>query len=560
MASRFDILLKTYATMQRYRQIMFVLLKYGFEDLIVTLGVEEFLGRKWSPLRKKMENRVAYLARAARIRMALQELGPTFVKMGQALSTRSDMLPEDILAELIHLQDQVPSFPVDEVKRIIERELGHSCQELFASFDVTPLAAGSIGQVHRARLKDGSEVVIKVQRPGIRRKILVDLEIIHHLAGLMERHLELGQVHKPTAIVDEFSRTLTKELDYFVEAANIDRFNALFSDHPHIYVHRLYREHSSRHVLTLEYIKGHRPSNVEGLKMAGLNPTEIAARGAHLLMEQVFKHGFFHADPHPGNLLIMEKNVICFLDFGMVGRIDRDSREQFAELLAHVVARDEVRTADVLLKLTHSHSLVDRLLLEREISELIDQYLYRPLKELELGPMIRAMMDLTVRHDLRIPASFFLLIKSLTQIEDLGRNLSPDFDFSTQLAPFIRELLMQRYKPQRVARQVYDTLGDLIYLLREVPGELRELLKQARGGKFKIELEHLGLKPLRGTMEKVSNRISSAIVLGSLIVGSSVIVHSGVPPKWHDIPVIGLAGYLISMVMGFSLLRSIMKS
>jgi len=551
---------RTYAYVQRYRQILFVLLRYGFDDLIATLGVEQNLDIGWFPfVRKRKDKQVEALSSAARIRLVLQELGPTFIKMGQTLSTRSDLLPEDILAELAKLQDDVPSFPVEEAKRIIERELAAPCEQLFAWFEDRPLAAGSIGQVHRARLHGGEEVVLKIQRPGIRKVIEVDLEIIHNLASLMERHMELGQVHKPTAVADEFARTLYAELDYSIEAANLERFERLFHHNPRIYVHPLYRDFCTKKILTVGYVDGTKPTNLERLASQGLDPHEIAARGCELVMDQIFGHGFFHADPHPGNIMVLDSNVICFLDFGMMGRIDRQSREQFADLLANVVSHDEVKAADALLKLTHSHALIDRLSLEREITELIDCYLYRPLKDLEVGKLIRRLLDLTVKYELRIPAHFFLLIKAVTQIEDLGRSLDPNFDFSAQAAPHIRRLLLNRYHPKRVMRDFYETASDMVYLVKEVPGEVRELLKQAKRGQMKIELEHLGLRPLQSTLQRLSNRISSAIVLAAMIVGSSVMVHSNVPPTWHKIPVIGLAGFLISGVLGIVLLRSISK-
>ena len=551
---------RTYAYVQRYRQILFVLIRYGFDDLIATLGVEQHLDIGWIPFtRKRKDKQVEALSSAARIRLVLQELGPTFIKMGQTLSTRSDLLSEDVLSELVKLQDDVPSFPVAEAKKIVERELAAPCSELFAWFDEQPLAAGSIGQVHRGRLHSGEEVVLKIQRPGIRKTIQVDLEIIHHLASLMERHMELGHVHKPTSVADEFARTLRAELDYNIEAANLERFTRLFEDNPHVSIHPLYRDYTTDKVLTVGYVEGTKPTKHERLLSRGLDPQEIAARGCELVMDQIFSHGFFHADPHPGNIMVLADNVICFLDFGMVGRIDRQSREQFADLLANVVSHNEVKAAEALLKLTHSHALVDRLSLEREITELIDRYLYRPLKDLEVGKLIRRLLDLTVKYELRIPAHFFLLIKAVSQIEDLGRSLDPDFDFAAQATPHIRRLLLNRYHPKRVLRDFYETASDMAYLVKEVPGEVRELLKQAKRGQMKIELEHLGLRPLQNTLQRLSNRISSAIVLASLIVGSSVIVHSNVPPTWHEIPVIGLAGFLISGVMGFALLRSIAK-
>ena len=333
----------------------------------------------------------------------------------------------------------------------------------------------------------------------------------------------------------------------------------MFLGNPHIYVHQLYRELSTDRIITTEYIDGVKPTSREKVAAAGMDPQKIAGDGAELVMNQIFMHGFFHADPHPGNVFVMRDNIICFLDFGMMGRLDLQSREIFAELILNVTHRDETRTADAVLRLTHGHSLVDRSSLEREIAELIDQYVYKALKEVEISKLLRQMFDITVKYELRVPAPFFLLIKSLSQIEDLGVMLDPEFDLTTKAEPYVKRVLLKRLSAKRVLRSLTESGSDLVYLLRDVPGEMRELLKQARQGHVKLEVDHHNLRPLRQTLGRASNRISSAIVLGSLIVGSSLIVLSGVPPKWHEIPVIGLLGYLVSGLMGIGLLRAIWK-
>ena len=559
MTGKLGRLTRTYASVQRYRQILFVLIKYGFDDLIATLKVEKYLGFKWNPFSKKRSEDVDRMSRAARIRLVLEELGPTFTKMGQALSTRSDLLPDDILEELAKLQDRVKPFPFEDVAEIVSKELEVDLEEAFPQFEPEPIAAGSIGQVHRAQLADGTHVAVKVQRPGIRKRIEVDLEILGDMAYLIENNMEIGHIHRPTKVVDEFSRTIRKELDYSVEAANVERFAQIFEDESDVFVHQLFREQSTTRILTFEYVEGIKPTNLDLLITRGLDPVIIARKGAEQVMAQVFMHGFFHGDPHPGNLLVKEDNVICFLDFGMMGRIDRNSRETFADLLLQIVQRNEAKVAEALLKITHSHGFADRSSLERDISELLDLYLHRHLKDIEIGVLIQQLLTLTVKFELGIPAPYFLLIKAVTQIEDLGRRLDPEFDFVERAGPFVKKIVRDRYNPKRIARNFYETGSDVLFLIKDVPGEIRELLKQAKRGKMKIELEHLGLKPLLSTFEKVSNRISSAIVLASLIVGSSVIVLSGVPPKWNDIPLIGLAGFLFSGILGLALVRSISK-
>lgn len=551
---------RTYANAQRYRELLFVLIKYGFEDLIHTLNIDHYLRVGWQWFSRKHRGEFETLTRAARIRLMLQELGPTFVKMGQTLSTRSDLLPKDILEELSKLQDNVEPFSGTRAKEILESELGRPVEEIFTWFDEKPMAAGSIGQVHRAQLQDGSEVAVKIRRPGIHKIVATDLDIMHDFAALVESRIDWGRLHKPSKIVEEFSKTFYRELNFDNEASNFERFDRQFEENEHVHIPSVYRDLSTEAVLTLEFIHGIKPRSAEFLRENGLDPKFIARIGAELLVDQVFEHGFFHADPHPGNILVMPDNVVCYLDFGMMGRLDRFSREHFADLLLSIIKRDEIKAVEILLKVTHGHSLVDRAGLEREIGALIDHYLFRPLKDLEVGVLLTEILELTVRHQLSIPAHYFLLMKAISQVEDLGSILDPDFDFAGYAEPLVRNILLKRYHPGRIAQGMYETGSDLLYLMKEVPGEVRELLKQAKQGKVKIEMEHHGYRPLLHTLDRVSNRISSSIVLAAMIIASSLIVLSKVPPLWNEIPIIGVAGYVISGFMGIFLLRAMWKS
>jgi len=314
-----------------------VLFKYGFGDLVDTLKIEQYLEIGLQMVSKKRREKIEKLTRAERVRMALEELGPTFIKMGQILSTRPDLLPVQFIHELEKLQDNVPPFDYAQVKETIEAELGTPLEKVFKEFDETPLASASLGQVHRARFVDGEEVVVKVQRPGIQKTIEVDMEIMLHLATLMERHLQGWEIHRPTRIVEEFARTLEKELDYRLEAAHMERFAIQFTSDINVYVPKVYSEATTTRVLTMEYIQGIKATEIERLEREGLDRQEIARRGFDLIMKQVFVDGFFHGDPHPGNIFVLPNNVICYLDFGMMGRIDRESRENFSDLVMSIV-------------------------------------------------------------------------------------------------------------------------------------------------------------------------------------------------------------------------------
>ncbi|MEA1933393.1 MAG: AarF/ABC1/UbiB kinase family protein [Thermodesulfobacteriota bacterium] len=550
---------RTYRHMQRYRQILTILFKYGFGDLIETLKIEQYMEIGWHLVSRKRRETIESLSRAVRVRMALEELGPTFVKMGQILSTRPDLLPAEFIRELPKLQDEVSPFPLSEAREIIEKELRKPVEQIFSHFEEHPLAAASIGQVHRARTLDGQDVVVKVQRPGIQQTIQVDLEIMLHLAGLMEKHLEGWDIQRPTKIVKEFADTLEKELDYTLEAAYMERFARQFENEPTVYVPKVFHEYSTSRVLTMEYISGVKASDIDRLEEEGLDRSTIARQGFDLILKQIFVHGFFHADPHPGNIFVLADNILCYIDFGMMGRINLKSREDFADLILSIAQRNEVKATDALLKLMVSEEEPDYHSLERDVARFMDQHCYRSLKEIELGKLLHQLIEMMARHRLSIPQDLFLMTKALSTVEGIGRVLDPDFDVIKQAGPFVRQIQLNRFRPRRIARDMADSGTDLFKLFKEIPGEFREILKMVRKGKVKIEFEHKGLEPMYSANDRISNRLSFAIVLASLIIGSALIVLSGIPPKWYGIPVIGLAGFLFAGMMGFWLLVSIMK-
>jgi len=550
---------RTYRHLNRYRQILRVLFKYGFGDIVDILKIEQYLELGLQMISRKRREKIEKLTRAERLRMALEELGPTFVKLGQILSTRPDLIPFEYIKELSKLQDQVPPFPYDDVRKTIKSETGKLPQEIFERFDETPLAAASIGQVHRATLKDGEAVVVKIQRPGIQKIIEVDLEIMLHLAGLMERHLEELEAYHPTRIVEEFAHSLQKEINYRTEASHIERFARQFMDDETVYIPKVFREMSTQRILTMEYVEGIKASEVERLQREGYDLPEITRRGTGLIMKQIFDFGFFHADPHPGNILALPNNVIGLLDFGMVGHISRQEREAFTDLVSQVVRGDEKKVADAVLNLTHYDKDPDRNEFERDLAELIDQHLYRPLKELEIGRLLQQLLEILTKHRLRLKPDLFLMMKALSTVEGLGAMLDPDFQLIKQAEPFIRHIRLQRLNPKTIAGDMIDTGSELFTLLKEIPREVRGILKQAKEGKVKIEFEHKGLEPMLFTHDRTSNRIAFAIVLAALIIGSSLITLSDIPPKWNDIPIIGLAGFIIAGVMGFWLLVTILR-
>ena len=550
---------RTYRHLQRYREILVVLLRYGFDDLVRGLKVEQYLEMGLQAISRKRRERVERLSRAERVRMVLEELGPTFIKMGQILSTRPDLLPAEFIRELSRLQDRVPPFPWEEAEQILQAELGGPIESVFEAFDRTPLASASLGQVYRGRLIGGEEVVVKIRRPRIRKTIEVDLEILLHLATLMERHMEDGDLYRPTRFVEEFSRTLERELDYEIEAAHLERFSAQFASDPDIRIPRVYRELTSSRLLALEYLEGIKISEIDRLREEGFDLSEIARKGARLIMKQIFVHGFFHADPHPGNVLVLPDGAIGYLDFGMMGRLCRETREKFAGLLLAVVRRQEAKVARRLIALTEPDGEPDYRALERDVAEYMERFLYRPIGEVDFARSFQQMVEMVARHRLRLPPEIFFMIKALVEIEGIGRRLDPGFDLVKEAAPFVRRLYRERLRPGRLVEGLAESGEEFFHLMGEIPRQLRQILEQIRQGRVHVEIEHRGLEPLLSSLDRLGNQLSFAIVLGSLVVGSSLVVLSGIPPLWHEIPVVGLIGFLVAGIMGFWLLISILR-
>lgn len=550
---------RTYRHLNRYHRILRVLFKYGFNDLVDRLHIDQYLESGLQMINRKPREQIARLSRPERLRLVFEELGPTFIKLGQLLSTRPDLIPADFLDELAKLQDDVPPFSLAEVHAIFQEELGLSPDEIFHYFDTEPLAAASIGQVHRARLDDGTELVVKVQRPGIENVIAVDLEILTHIAELMEQYLEEVQGHQPMAIVHEFARSLSREIDFSIELANIQRFSSQFAGNPAIHVPLVYPELSTDRLLVMEYVIGIKSSKVEVLREQGYDLPLVAERGANLVMEQIFVHGFFHSDPHPGNVFVLPGNVVCFIDFGQMGRLSRKDQEDFTDLVLNLVAGNEREFVSGVLKMTVQLGEVDRESLGRDLGSLMDMYLYRPLGKLEAGKILQDLLDLISRHKLSFKPNLYQMLKALSTVEGVGLMLDPKLELIRLAKPFMRKIRLGRMQPGRIMEELSLTGSAYLHLFRDLPEELRNLLQQLRSGRLRLEFEHRGLKSLGATLDRLSNRIAFAIVLAALIVGSSLIVLSGIPPYWHGIPVIGLVGFLVAGIMGFWLLLSIIR-
>ncbi len=550
---------RTYRNLNRYRQILAILFKYGFGDLIELLKIDQYIEVGLQLISRNRPKRLEKLSRAERVRMAFEELGPTYVKLGQVLSTRPDLIPTDFTQELSKLQDKVPPFSFNEAKRTVESEFSKPLEELFVFFSETPVAAASIGQVHKAGLKDGEMVAVKVQRPGIKKIIEIDLEIMLHMATLVEGNIKEMAPYRPVKIVEEFARTLEREIDYTIEASSMERFARHFLDDPNIYIPKVFRNMSTEHVLTMELMDGIKVSETDRFEAAELDRKKITSRGADFYLKQVFDLGFFHADPHPGNIFILPENVICLIDFGMTGAVDRQTREDFVDLIDSVIHRHEVKVTQVLLKLTHWEEEPHIRQLEKDVSDFMGQHLHKPLKDIEIGKLLNNLLELASRHRLMIAPDIFLMMKTLTMVEGVALTLDPDFDMIAQAEPFIKRVKFERFYPGRIADDMMQLGSQMLQFAQQFPKDVLEITRLVRHQKLSLKMEHKGLESMLATHDRVSNRISFSIIIAALIIGSALIVISEIPPLFYGISLIGIVLFSTAAIMGIWLLIAILR-
>jgi ubiquinone biosynthesis protein len=550
---------RTYRNFKRYRQILSVIFRYGFDDLVERLKIDQYIEIGLQMVSRHKRENVEKLSRAERLRFLVEELGPTFIKLAQILSTRPDLVPADVIKEFEKLQDDVPPFSYAEAKEIIEAELGGNLEYFFSSFDETPLASASIGQVHKAVLGDGTVVAVKVQRPGIKKIIEVDLEIMLHLATLMEKNIEEISFQKPTRVVEEFIRTLERELDYSTEAANMERMSAQFVNDRTIYIPKVYTEYSGSHVLTMEYVDGIKVSETEKLEAAGLNLKTITIRGADFIMKQVFEFGFFHADPHPGNVFVLPDNVVCPIDFGMTGSVDKRQRALFVDIMESMALKDAERCTRLMLELGEYDEEPDIRVFEREVEDFMGKHLFKSLKDIDVARLLQDVLDIATKNKIRVPPVIFLMIKAFAAVEGIARLLYPEFDMVAHAAPFVKKAKLARYSPQKIAENLFTTLSDSLTVLQLLPREVMQIIKLARQNKLTVNMEMRGLDDMLRTLDQVSNRLSFSIIIGALIIGSAYLLAYSTPPLVYGISLIGMLGFCAAAFLGVWLLIAILR-
>ncbi|MDP4096146.1 AarF/ABC1/UbiB kinase family protein [Paenibacillus sp. P96] len=540
----------------RYREIAMAFARHGFGYIVEEIGLS--MPQRWL-------SREAHGTRttAERIRLVLEELGPAFIKLGQMASTRADLLPDSIIRELVKLQDQVPPFSAETARGILEQELDMPLHSILSRFEDTPLAAASIGQVHLGRLHTGEDVAIKIQRPGVDRIIRRDLEILRDLTVLAAKRWEWAERYQLPQMVDELGKSLIRELDYTHEARNNERIALQFADSRDIYIPKIYWEHTAARVLTMEFVEGITLSRREELIQKGFDLKEISQKLVNAMLQQIFMDGFFHADPHPGNLLMMKNGRLVFLDFGMVGHLEEGMKTPLASLIIALMRQN----TDGMMRAIHRLGLIDPDMdvrgLRNDLNRLREEYVNVPFSQISLGQALNDLFGVAQKHQVSIPSDIVMLGKALLTMEGVIENLDPELSIIKMAEPFGRRLLKERFSTRRIRGKLLGGAAELAEALVELPGQARQLASVISKGKLKLEVTVPELEMLLRRLDQISNRLSFSIVLLAfciimvgLIIGSSLTNRATL--LWN-VPAVEI-GFVVALLMVAFLLYSIFKS
>jgi ubiquinone biosynthesis protein len=547
----------THSSLVRASQIALVLAHHELWYLIDVLDLGRFVPfQSNDPARRDSPE---FHTPPEHLRMALEELGPTFMKLGQMLSTRADLLPLEYQVELARLQDAAPTIPIETVREMIAAELGQPLEQAFATFDPTPLAAASIGQAHLATLQDETEVVVKVRRPGAVEQVDEDLKLLHSLASTASHRWELARQFDAVGLVQEFDQSLRAELDYLREGRNAERFARNFASESAVRIPRMFWETTTSRVLTQERIRGMKVTDLAALDAAGIDRAALGKRGAQIFLKMVFEDGFFHADLHPGNFFVEQGGRIGLIDFGMVGTVDEDTRQVLGLLLFGMMSQDTDRLTDAFLELGMSQQPVDRTALHRDLAEMLSRYGDQLVNATAFGPMLMEVLSILRQHHLVLPSNLALLLKTIAMTESMGMQLDPSFSFIDVLAPYAEKFLLQQNSPQAWARRFGRAGGDLAWLGAELPRQLRLLLGELERGALKIDVQPTGMEALFRQVERAANRIVLGVIVAALIVGLAVLASLAHPAASALWPGVLTAGFVLAIALALYLLWQIFR-
>jgi ubiquinone biosynthesis protein len=559
------VLRETFSAMRdlpRLHQISSVLIRHGLGGFVQRIGIAGMLERAGQMLRFGEATETVRLEPAQRIRIALEELGPTFIKLGQVMATRVDLFPASWIAEFEKLHAEVPAVPFEELLPDLERALGRSPFEVFRDLETKAHGSASIAQVHRAKLQDGTPIVLKIRRPGVRAKLDADLRILRQVAELIESEIPEARRYQPAEIAAQFTRSLEREADFATETRNIQRFAKNFEGDPDIIIPNVYPEYTSETLLVQQHVEGIPATDPAAVQAAGLDRKALAARGAEAFLRMILVDGFFHADPHPGNVFYLAGNRMVIIDFGMVGRLSPQRRKQVIDLLMGVARMEEAPMIEVLLDWA-GEAYVDDVKLAADVNQFVFDYEGVPLKDIRVGAVIRQFAAIVREHSIVLPADLSMMFKTLITLEGLARQYDPEFHIIDHLEPLLRRTLRERYEPAEVVKRGTSAITDFFGLVSSVPRDVARLLREARRGKTRIDLDLKRLDTFGRQLDRTLDRVTIGIMTASLVIGSAIVMTVDGGPKLFGIPVLtmlGFIGYLIAFLNSVWILYGMWRS
>ncbi|RSK31691.1 ABC1 kinase family protein [Hymenobacter metallilatus] len=545
----------TISNLTRIRQVAEVLIRYGFEDVVTSTALRRLVPQSRRRSWQEGEQAVFETTRWQRIRMIIEELGPTFIKLAQALSNRADLLPEALIDEFEKLQSNVPPFPVAQARQIIEQELGRPLAEVFAEFDEVPLGSASIGQVHGARLLSGEKVVVKVQRPDVQEKVRTDLSLLHELVRLTASFLRRQGLSNPQDIVDAFERSMMKELDYTSEARSMEQFRKLYEDYDSFYIPRPYRELSTNRILVIEYVSGCKITDKPQLLEWGLSPEKVAETGMDIYLTQIFEFGAFHADPHPGNVLVRPDGTLVLIDFGMVGRLTRQQKYAFAGVFIGMARQDARSMALNFRRLAITSEIPDMRAFEADLSQLIEDFALLDVKEMSMSDLADALQGIIYRYKLQVPGAVFLILRALVILEGIGKVLHPRFNTFEFVRPYGARIIGEQYSMENIQSEALYTGTQLLALLQTLPGDIRQIMRKISRGDLRVRVELSGYQLLlRKADQLVSRSIMAAITVAVILFAGLSLLgrYSPAMPYYNGLP--GITWWSLSVAVFLVLL------
>ncbi|MGA1865142.1 MAG: ABC1 kinase family protein [bacterium] len=553
---------QTYKNIQRLRHIVNVLIKHGFGQIIEQLHLQDFLsmGMRVVTFRPPIGKPKTRVSVHVRVRHVFEELGPTFIKFGQLLSMRPDIMPKEFINEFKKLQDNLPPLPFPIIKKVIEEELECPSCDIFADIREIPTGSASIAEVHEATLKDGTSVMIKVQRPKIEQQIDTDINILFYIAHLLEKYMPESRFYDPVGLIEQFSKSIHQELDFTLEASNTQKFNTLFEGDSTVVIPKVYWDLTSKRVLILQKISGVRINDLEEIDARGWDRKLLARNGCHIFLKQFLEFGLFHGDPHPGNLFVVDDGVLGLMDFGIVGRLNEEVMESCAQIFFAYMTKDYDRLIEEYLNLGFVTDNIDLRAFKRDFIDLTEIYYDRPLKHISVSEIFSKTLEMAMKHNMRVPVDLMLLGKTILFTEEVGRQLDPDLNLIEVSRPYAKRLIKQRLQPKRIIGDLVKNISNISKIMKLLPNQINTLTKKLIKGELKIEFEHLGLDNLIREIDRSSNRIAFGLIISSIIVGSSIIMSLETGPLIYGYPLLGVLGYVSAGIMGLGLVISILRS